>query len=90
MKDNRIKECCCVGKPDKEHISGQVAVVYAVKNDNVSESVNIIADDLLKRCSDELSEKYVPKKIILISKLPLTSNGKVDFRALEKMSEEEN
>ena len=83
LKCSNVQACCVVGKFDKTHNSGKIPVAYIVllnPDNNSLEEIKAI-------CKSELSEKYLPKTYVLIDELPLTQNGKVDYRELEKMAE---
>ena len=84
LKHNNVLECCVVGKPDTEHKRGKIPVVFVV----TKHPDNNCAEELKHLCKSELSENYLPTKYFVVKKLPLTSNGKVDYRALEKQAEE--
>ena len=78
-----ILECCVVGKEDNEHGNGEVAVAYITLRNDVFRDETIILEELQKLCMNNLQEIYRPTEIYIIEKIPLTENGKVDYRALE-------
>lgn len=47
-----------------------------------------VIEELKVLCADELAEAYRPRAFYLVDTMPLTPNGKVDFRELERMAEE--
>ena len=82
-----IKMCCVVGKNDELHNQGKLPVVYVVLKENGKECVEVIKDDLIKMCQKELPEYAQPVEYVFCQELPLTSIGKIDYRALEKVVE---
>lgn len=86
MKHPAISACCTVGVTDSTHGRGQVPVVFAVFN-HVYDTAAVI-EELKVLCADELAEAYRPRAFYLVDTMPLTPNGKVDFRELERMAEE--
>ena len=89
LKNDKVRECCCVGKVDSEHNHGQIPVVYVVREKGADVTDKELIEELFLLCKSTLSERYIPKVIILIENMPLTSNGKVDYRALEALAEKE-
>lgn len=79
-KNSNVAQCCVVGIPDIQHKNGQLPVAFVVPKTH--ESIN---EDTLKRfCDSELVWRSRPVEYHIISALPLTGNGKIDYRALEK------
>lgn len=79
-KNSNVAQCCVVGIPDIQHKNGQLPVAFVVPK--TDESIN---EDTLKRfCDSELVWRSRPVEYHIISALPLTENGKIDYRALEK------
>ena len=86
-KNKRVKACCAVGITDKSHIQGKLPVVYVeLKSENTDN--NILINELMAMCEKELTEYSMPVDFRVCKSLPLTSVGKIDYRALEKMAEE--
>ena len=84
LKNEKVEACCVVGVLDTEYGYGQSAIAYIVCKNNDSG----IVDEVRALCTNELSEKYCPKEYRIIDTLPLTSNGKIDYKALEKMKKD--
>lgn len=82
VKHESVSACCVVGAPDAEHGRGQKPVAFVVIVDG--NSAQTLTDTLIEHCKSELPEKYIPVSFVQIDALPLTANGKVDYRALEK------
>ena len=79
-----VHSCCVVGAPDTEHGTGQIPIAFVViKNEDVA-----TIPEVRKQCESTFSERYWPAEYRIIDKIPLTSNGKVDYRKLEEMAKE--
>lgn len=79
-----VHACCVVGAPDREHGMGQIPIAFVVLK---QEDPATIAE-VRKQCESTFSERYWPAEYRTIDQLPLTANGKVDYRALEKIAKE--
>ncbi len=90
LRNKQTKECCAVGTADEEHAQGMLPIVFAVLNEEGLKDTNKTKEDIKKLCEEELPEYAQPKEIRIIEKLPLTPIGKVDYRTLEKLAEEQN
>ena len=82
VKHEAVSACCVVGAPDVEHGRGQKPVAFVVMANGVS--AQALTDTLIELCKSELPEKYIPVSFPQINALPLSANGKVDYRSLEK------
>ena len=78
-KSDYVNLCGVVVVPDKKQINVPFAFVTVRNNADIS--------DLRKRVKEELPEHLVPKKIIVLESMPITSNGKIDYVALSGMIE---
>lgn len=74
-----VKACCVVGQSDNVHGRGQLPVAFIVLNSNKK----TVIEEIRKICEGTFSERYWPIDYRLINELPLTANGKVDYRSLE-------
>lgn len=82
-----IKECTVVGADDSDHSQGKVPVAFVVLNQNeIADNAEIVLK-AKEICKKKLPEYAQPKKWNVIKAMPLTSIGKVDYLALEKMAE---
>jgi len=79
-----VFRCAVVGKkhPEKAYVSVAFVVLKDENADKVQAESNI-----LNICRRELSLTSMPDEIRFVSALPMTSAGKVDFKALEKSLE---
>lgn len=80
-----VKTCAVVGLANGER--GYLPIAYVVLKDSVQG--NGIEKDLAELCARELHSNAQPYDYRFVAKLPTTSAGKVDFRALERMAAED-
>ncbi|MCR5848278.1 MAG: acyl--CoA ligase, partial [Lachnospiraceae bacterium] len=88
MKEDKIKECCAVGFPDKKHAQGMLPVVFAVFSEKGMADLDKAINELHKICKEELPEYAQPELIKVVEKLPLTPIGKIDYKTLEVWAKE--
>lgn len=81
-----VSNCCVVGKSDVVNGNGAVAVAFVTIQEDVHVDNSEIEKELMEICKANLQERYQPKEIHVIGEIPLTSNGKVNYRKLEEMS----
>ena len=86
-KHPAVSACCAVGSPDTIHGRGFVPVAFVTLVRGYDTAAAM--DELIALCKAELSDKYCPDAFFFVETLPLTSNGKVDYRALERMAAED-
>ena len=76
-----VDQCCVVKLKDPVHSQGDLPVVFVVLNkDSDRESV---LTEIIDTCNRDLPEYYQPAKWIIVTSLPLTPIGKVDYVSLE-------
>ena len=85
MMHSAVRQCCAVGTKDLSHSQGQLPVVFVVTKGKKINTGDLEAalNDLCKR---ELPEYALPVAWYFRESLPLTPIGKVDYRALERMT----
>lgn len=83
--NSNVEACCVVGMPDVKNSRGYLPIVYVKLVDS---SLSNTIDEIRNMCEQELSSNYFPKDYKVIGEIPLTDNGKVDYRKLEKMARE--
>ncbi len=86
LKHDKIKNCCVIGIPHPYKI--QVPKAYIVLKEGIKESA-VLRREIKAYCEKELSKYMIPKEFVFRDSLPKTLVGKVDFKVLEKESEEE-
>ena len=77
-----VKKCAVTVKMDGKLVKEQIAYVVLnneIEKDKVIEKIRTYSEKRLPNHS-------IPKKIYIINEIPLTQNGKTDYRALEKMN----
>ena len=74
-----VLSCAAICKPDNKRVN--IPILFAVISNK------IIENSILDYCKESLPEHMIPEKIIIKDSLPLTTVGKVDYRALEKEAE---
>lgn len=78
-----VEKCCVVGTRDRQYKVGQIVVAYVKTNapwEDVKERIDMACQKFLP--------EYSRPKVCSIGKFPYTAAGKVDFKALERMAEE--
>ena len=86
-KSEYVERCAVVGV--KDYIVAYRSIAYIIIKDKTTNS-EIVKAELDKLCRENLPESHVPDEYRFVESFPLTRAGKVDYRALEKMAEEEN
>ena len=79
LEDHRVDQVAVVGLPDEKWVEAVTAFVVPVANNNLSE------EDILQFCKKHLGKFEVPKRIIFMDTLPVTSTGKIRKNLLRKM-----
>lgn len=76
VSSGRIREAAAVGIPDE--IMGQAVVAVVAPHDGQQVDV----DALISFCSETMPRYMVPKKIEIVTSLPKTAHGKIDYPTL--------
>lgn len=79
-----IENCAVITVPDSERENIPVAFVQCKKGKTITEA------DIIRYCQDNIAEYQVPKEVVYIDSIPLTSSQKPDYKELEKSYEERN
>ena len=74
-----IRQAAVIGVPDS--VLGQHLVAYVLAAEC---STEFSSAEILSRCAAELPRHMVPRQIIVVENLPLTSSGKVNYPALRQ------
>lgn len=84
LKHPKVKLCGVIGIPHPYKI--QVPKAYIVLKDNV-EKTSELKKEIREYCTKNLAKYMIPKEFVFKDELPKTMIGKVDYRALEKLEE---
>lgn len=79
-----ISDCVCVGTPNPDNANGRIPTAFMVVKDGVSKTEDLI-NEIDEYCKRYLPERDVAMKYCYIDEIPLTSVGKVDYRAIENV-----
>ena len=78
-----IAECAVVGMPNPENDNGKIPTAFMVSRDE-AEVTDRLIDDVDRFCKERIPERDCAMAYRIIAKMPMTSVGKVDYRALEQ------
>jgi long-chain acyl-CoA synthetase len=81
-----VSNCCVVCKKGSNNTFYPIA--YVVLKAGEYEDLSRIEQDLSWICKRDLPEYSQPAKFLFVDSLPLTSIGKIDYRKLEEMAQE--
>lgn len=80
-----VRQTAVVGVPDP--VLGQHLIAFAIPAENSDE---LDTADILAKCAGAMPRHMVPKRIELVSQLPMTSSGKVNYPKLRDELAAEN
>lgn len=83
-----VQNCVVVACTDPAVINYPVAFVK-LSGEN-SGSHTDMSSMIKRKCASSLSSHMVPRKVIFVNDFPVTSTGKLDYRALEQKAERRN
>lgn len=86
---DEIKNVCVVGITNPEKGYGSVPIVNVSLKESNKLSDEEIISKIKEVCDTKLSEKYIPYSYKIWDELPLTKVGKIDFRTIIKINEDE-
>lgn len=72
----------------KDNVVAYRSIAYIILKDKTSDR-KTAKESIEKLCFDYLPESHIPDEYVFVDDFPLTRAGKVDYRALEKMAEEQ-
>lgn len=77
----RVKECRAIVQKDDRH--GYIPVVFVtIRDDSLQDEMT---KTIYEKIKTELPIYYTPKNIIILDKMPVNANQKIDDHALENM-----
>lgn len=82
-----VKRCAVIVRKDSVFLHKAIAYVEAVPGESSNRPTREMIDTIMGIAKKELPEHMQPERIIVIEKIPFTSNGKIDYGSLEKMAE---
>ncbi|MBE5952397.1 MAG: acyl--CoA ligase [Lachnospiraceae bacterium] len=80
-----VSECSVVGRK-RSNSDYYESVAFVVLNDTIESDTRII-EELKEICANDVPTYMVPEEYYIISELPHTPIGKIDFRELEKKAQ---
>lgn len=78
LGDPRVKSVAVIGLPHPELEEAITAFIIPKNGENINE------DEIINICKARLSEFKVPKKVIFVDALPMTSTGKIKKHIIRK------
>ena len=89
LDSHKAVEVSCVVKQPGDSAEVKLTA-HVVLKEKYRVNSSRVEQELRKLCNSELPEYSRPDKYVFRDSMPLTAAGKVDFRALEKMAEEQH
>ena len=86
IKNEEVLECGTIVVPDQEKIHVAIAFVRV----KVGLEKEAVRGKVLEFARTHLPDHAVPKKIVLIEKMPYTQSNKIDYKKLEEKYQKEN
>lgn len=86
IKNEEVLECGTIVVPDQEKIHVAIAFVRV----KVGLEKEAVRGKILEFARAHLPEHAIPKKIMLIEKMPYTQRNKIDYKKLEEKYQKEN
>lgn len=80
MKHKDVELCGTIAIEDENRLNVPVAFVSLIKGNN-----NDINNELMQMLRQELPDHFMPEKIVIMERMPITQSGKIDYRELEKI-----
>lgn len=84
LKYPLVENCAVVAVPDEYKGFVEKAFVVLKQNNTDNEAIR---EELVDLCIKDLFDYEIPEYFVFVESLPLTGMGKIDYRALEQMTE---
>ena len=81
MRSPEVQSCAVV-KYSKPGLGTMPKAFIVLKSE--SRASDLILPEIIQYCHEDLAERSVPQDFEFVQQLPLTSMGKIDYRALEQ------
>ena len=78
-----VEKCAVIVQEDKEKLF--VPIVYVMPRNGAE--ANDVAEKAEKLIRESQVSYYHPKKVIVLTNMPVTNSQKIDYRALERRTE---
>ena len=82
LAQSGIREAAAFGVPDE--LAGQVILAVVVPRDGET----LAEEQLIEGCAEEMPRYMIPRRIEIVSELPKTPNGKIDYPTLRARAQE--
>ena len=73
---NEIKMCCCLYRPEKQWI-----YLFA----ELTDGCGLTGQEIRSLLREKLSDYMLPRRVVVLEKMPLSPNGKMDRQALKAL-----
>ena len=83
VQEETVKNCCVVGVNDRARSQGQYPMAIVELNEDV-ENKEEVCKQIFEKCNEVLEERGRPICVVPIDQIPLTGQGKNDYKTLEK------
>ncbi len=80
LKAKSVQGCCVVGHPDPTRGAGQIPVAFLESADPDIDPI----PGAKQMVEEYIQPEYRVREYYVVNKLPMTPNGKIDYRALEE------
>lgn len=75
-----VKDCIVIGKKDPNHAQGEVPCVNLVlEKEYENKNIEKIVEEIKTECRKCLKEEYIPVCFVIVNRILITKNGKVDY-----------
>jgi long-chain acyl-CoA synthetase len=83
-RHDAVKNCCVIPIQDMTHDQGELPLVIAEPAEEFEGDREVLRKEILELCANGIEERSQPADCVIIDKVPITGNGKKDFKKLEE------